>query len=154
MIHTATLQSENSYLLNRRYNDAASRSPQTRILLIEDNKSDVFLLKKMLIDVSGHNHFEFTDVARMTDAFKLLDHEPFDLILLDLNLLDIDGTASVAALHAEVPHIPIIVYSGTDDPKLKTEALICGAKHYLVKGRESPFSLKFMIQEALTLPQA
>ena len=52
----------------------------------------------------------------------------------------------VAALHAEFPNIPIIVYSGMDDPKLKEKALMCGAKSYLVKGKESPYALKFLIE--------
>jgi len=125
-----------------------------RILLIEDNASDVFLIQRMLCDVSGDHNFIFTDVPRLVDALELLDSTAFDLILLDLNLLDIEGTATIAALHAEAPRIPIIVHSGSNDPKLKAEALMCGARHFLIKGRESPFSLKFMIQETLVYAQA
>lgn len=125
-----------------------------RILLIEDNRSDVFLIKKMLGETSRYNKFVFTDVPRMGDALELIDNnDPFDLILLDLNLLDIEGCATVSALNAEAPNVPIVVYSGTNDPRLKEEALMCGAKHYLVKGRESPYSLNFVIKEALSYAQ-
>lgn len=126
-----------------------------RILLIEDNKSDVLLVKKMLEDISKKDSYEFTNVPRMGDAIELLGRSAeYDLILLDLNLLDIDGTASVAALNAEAPNIPIVVYSATDDPKQKEEALLCGARHYLVKGKESSFSLKYVIQETTTYVQS
>lgn len=121
-----------------------------RILLVEDNKSDVLLIQKMLQDVTiVGNNYEFSDVPRMDDALELLQSTTFDLILLDLHLCDIEGVSAVAALRGSVPQIPIIVYSGTNDPKLKQEALMCGARHYLVKGHESPFSLRFMIQETL-----
>ncbi|MGE3713285.1 MAG: response regulator [Alphaproteobacteria bacterium] len=124
------------------------------ILLIEDNKSDALMIRRMLEEVAGRESFYFTNVTRMGDALDILsDSCDYDIILLDLNLLDIEGTASVAALNAQVPNIPIIVYSGSNDPRQKEEALLCGARHYLVKGRESAFSLKFMIQETLTLQQ-
>lgn len=125
--------------------------PPRRILLIEDSKSDVVLIKRMLKDAAqGNNAFAFTDVARMDDALDILDHESFDLILLDLQLRDVEGVAAVAALHAEMGKTPIIVYSGAHDPALRESALMCGARHFLVKGRESPFAFKFMVQETLT----
>ena len=120
----------------------------TRILLIEDSKSDVFLVKRMLRNVSKDDELEITDVPRMVDALELLDDAEFDVVLLDLSLLDIDGVAAVTALHAVTPNTPIIVYSGTQDPKLREGAMMCGAKHFLMKGKESAFSLKFMIQQA------
>lgn len=120
------------------------------ILIIEDNKCDVVLTKRMLKNATGHHDYQFSTAARMSEVFDLLHGgDIYDLILLDLGLVDIDGTATVAALHAEAPHIPIIVHSGNNDPELKSEALMCGAKHFLVKGQESPFSLRFMIQETL-----
>jgi two-component system KDP operon response regulator KdpE len=120
-----------------------------QILLIEDCKSDVFLMERLLEEVSVNCFYEITDVPRLIDAFYTIDQKKFDLVMLDLNLLDIDGVASVAALRAEVPHLPIIVYSGTDDPKIKEKALLCGASHYLVKGKESGFGLKCMIERAV-----
>lgn len=120
-----------------------------RILLIEDNKSDVALIKRMLKDSFQENGLEFADVPRMVDALELLDNRRFDLAILDLSLLDIEGSAAVAAFHAQAPNIPIIVHTGSQCPKLRHETIMCGAKHYLVKGRESPFSFKFMIQQTL-----
>lgn len=129
----------------------ASLAPSkiVKILLVEDCKSDVFLVERMLEDVSVGCFYDITDVPRLVDAFYKIDKEQFNLVLLDLNLLDIDGVASVAALRAQAPRIPIVVYSGTDDAKMKEKALMCGASHYLVKGRESGFGLKHMIERAI-----
>ena len=112
-----------------------------RVLMIEDNQSDVILCKKMIQRASLRSSFVFVDTPRMSDALRLLDKDAFDLIMLDLNLRDIEGTATVAALHAEVPNIPIIVYSGTQQPDLHEEALLCGASHVLVKGKVTDIML-------------
>lgn len=124
-------------------------SKVVKILLVEDCKSDVFLLERMLEDVSVNCFYEITDVPRLVDAFYKIDQETFDLVMLDLNLLDIDGVASVAALRAQAPRIPIVVYSGTEDARTKEKALMCGATHYLVKGKESGFGVKHMIESAV-----
>lgn len=120
-----------------------------KLLVVEDCASDVHLLERMLNNYDGKNKIKITSVPRLTDAFRLIDDEWFDIILLDLNLLDIDGIASVAALHAEVPGIPILVYSGMEDPKLKEAAKLCGASQYLVKGREDTHSLQHAIRSAI-----
>ncbi len=146
---TSVLAHDSRHLAYKALKEVNAKKKTRRILLIEDNKADVLLVKRMLHDACESEDFTFTDVPRMIDALELLDENSYDLILLDLNLLDIEGTATIAALHAETPNTPIIVHSGANDPKLKEEALICGAKHYLVKGRESPYSMKFMIQNAL-----
>lgn len=131
--------------------DIAARVSQkvVKILLVEDCKSDVYLLERMLEDVSINFFYEIVDVPRLVDAFYKIDQEVFDLVMLDLNLLDIDGVASVAALRAQVPQLPIVVYSGMDDAKTKEKAMLCGATHYLVKGRESSYGLKHMIERAV-----
>lgn len=119
------------------------------VLVVEDCTSDVVLLEHMLIDASSDAAYRFTAVPCLIDAFVLLDKERFDVVLLDLNLLDIEGVSSVSALHAAEPYIPIIVYSGTEDPKVKNACFALGAKHYVVKGHESGHSLKFMIDHIL-----
>jgi DNA-binding response OmpR family regulator len=133
----------------RERNPGHGSDTQVHILLIEDCASDVYLVERMLHDASPSEEFDIMDVPRLADAFRKLDGNRFDLIILDLNLLDIDGVASVAALRAECPAIPILVYSGSEDPKLRNEALLCGATHYLVKGRESGYSLRFVIKQVL-----
>ena len=137
-------------LIHRRRQIAAQVLATRRVLLIEDNKSDRLIIKRMLHDVWPNQPFEYSDASRMIDALELIDKELFDLILLDLSLPDIDGIAAVATIHGVAPNVPIVVYSGTNDPRMKEEAFLCGAKHYLVKGKESPFSFKFMIENAFT----
>ena len=120
------------------------------ILMIEDTPGDVVLLTQILRYALRGQTYRVMDVPRIAEAFTLIDKESFNIVLLDLHLLDSNGLASVAAIHAHVPHIPIIVYSGTHDEKLKEQAIQCGAKNFLVKGRDSTFLLQFMIEQLLT----
>lgn len=119
------------------------------ILLVEDSHSDAVLVQRMLQDASPLLRFEFVHVIRLADAIDEAAERIFDIALLDLNLLDMAGVASITALHASIPFTPIIVYSGMDDPSLRQQAALCGARHYLVKGRESGYSIKFMIEQSL-----
>lgn len=121
-------------------------SQMARILLVEDCKSDVFLVEQMLENAGLNCFYEIIDVPRLIDAFRLLDKEHFDLVMLDLNLADIDGVSSISALHSQMPDLPIVVYSGLDDKKVKEKALICGAFDYLVKGKETGSNLKHIIE--------
>lgn len=120
-----------------------------RILFVEDCKSDVFIVERLLEEVSVNCFYEITNVPRLIDAFYKIDREKFNLIMLDLNLLDIAGVASIAALRSHAPLIPIIIYSGMEDANIKEKALMCGATHYLVKGKESGYSLKYLIENTV-----
>lgn len=128
--------------------------PPAKILMIEDSPSDVFLFRMMLEEEEfapdeNSKHYKITDVSRLTDAFKLLRSEDFDLIILDMNLPDIHGVASVGVIRAEAPDTPLIVYSGMDSTSLKREALANGASRYLVKGVENIREVKKFIDDAL-----
>lgn len=130
---------------------ATTKERNIRVLLVEDSKSDVYLLQQMLHVASAPgSRYEFVDVPRLTDAFTRIARQHFDIIFLDLNLLDVDGLVAFTTLHAEAPETPIIIYSGLDDPRLKEQALRAGAKSYLVKGRQNGAGLCAAIEETLS----
>lgn len=120
-----------------------------KILLIEDNESDAWLLRKMLTDSLSFIRYEFTTVPRVADALTLLDARVFSAVLLDLNLLDSNGIASVSAVHNSHPEVPLIVYSAEDDYKTRQLARLCGASYYMVKGKQNGFVLKFLLEQAM-----
>jgi two-component system response regulator HydG len=103
----------------------------------------------MLAESLSFIHYDFTTVPRLADALALLDSHVFSAVLLDLNLLDSNGIASVSAVHNSHPHLPLIVYSGEDDFKTRQLARLCGATHYVVKGKQNGFALKFMLEQAM-----
>ncbi len=139
--------------LPRRIPSERDEKAAIQVLLIEDNNSDVFLVTRMLQEEAGRNKFEMCHTPSLAIALEWLDTKSFDVILLDLGLIDIDGVSSVAALHIEAPHIPIIVYSASYDPQMQRQALMCGASGYLIKGNESATSLQLIIHEILLKTQ-
>ncbi|MBN66770.1 MAG: hypothetical protein CMM94_04290 [Rickettsiales bacterium] len=119
-----------------------------QLLLVEDSITDAYLVQEML-SCEAPGRFHIVNAPRLIDAFHLIEKRKFDAILLDLNLLDIDGIASVTALHNEKPHLPIVVYTGMDDPTLATKVKECGATGFLVKGRADGKMIQYSIEHAL-----
>jgi DNA-binding NarL/FixJ family response regulator len=108
-----------------------------RILIVEDSALDAILLKHMLEGASSEYNFNVTISTTLNDSFARIDRSNYDVALLDLGLPDMSGIASLSALHSYAPDMPIIIYSGRDDPTLLEEAKEIGAKDYIVKGRTS-----------------
>ena len=122
--------------------------PAVKVLLIEDSPVDSRLLQ-LLLSESTSSHFALTHVERLADGLKRLSEERFDVVLSDLTLPDCYGFETFQRLHAQVPDMPIIVLSGTDDETLAVKAVREGAQDYLVKGRADGHVLSRAIYYAI-----
>jgi two-component system, cell cycle sensor histidine kinase and response regulator CckA len=107
-----------------------------RVLLVEDNPGDVHLLRELLWDVTGEQ-FQLIPVERLEEALKSIETESFDVMLLDLSLPDSQGLETFITARRQIPNIPIIVLTGTNDETLALRAMQEGAQDYLVKGQVS-----------------
>ncbi|WP_313951996.1 diguanylate cyclase domain-containing protein [Accumulibacter sp.] len=108
------------------------------ILVIEDDPGDVGLIRTN-VRLAGLRRMGETDpvVVAPTLAKGLLaatTSKP-DVVLLDLSLPDSAGIATVEAMRAVLPDVPIIVLTGRDDHQLAEAALHAGAQDYLLKGQ-------------------
>jgi DNA-binding NarL/FixJ family response regulator len=103
-----------------------------RMLLIEDNPDDVFLLKDALqmLDDMETDLFE-TD--RLAAGLILVKEARPDVILLDLNLPDSRGLDTFVSLLEAAPDIPIVVLTGMDVSDMAFKALQFGAHDFLFK---------------------
>jgi PAS domain S-box-containing protein len=104
------------------------------ILVIEDNRQEMALLRAALSDVTSAT-IRVEQADRLSAAFSRLDAGGIDAILLDLNLPDSDGLDTLARVQARVPEVPIVILTGLDDERLATDCVRAGAQDYLVKGR-------------------
>ena len=104
------------------------------ILLIEDNATDVILLREALEEVTSFS-LQLTVSERLEQGLKLLSEEHFEAILLDLGLPDSQELDTFNKVHNQHPDIPIIVLSGMEDERLAFEAVQAGAQDYMVKGK-------------------
>jgi signal transduction histidine kinase/CheY-like chemotaxis protein len=113
---------------------AQTASPrQLRILVAEDNPVNQTLAVRLL-EKKGHS---VTVAETGRRALKLLEQEPFDLILMDIQMPEMDGLEVTARIRrSEVAagrHIPIIAMTAHAMVGDSERCLHAGMDHYLSK---------------------
>jgi signal transduction histidine kinase len=119
------------------------------VLLVEDSRSDAFLLQESLAE-SELGGFDFTHVECWADALQCLRQKQFDLLLLDLSLPDITGRETFLRARAEAPRLPIVVLTGEANEALGLDAVRHGVQDYLIKGqaygRQTARAIRYAIE--------
>jgi putative two-component system response regulator len=105
-----------------------------RILVVDDQASNLMLLDKIL---RGAKYTDITCVESGEKAIALYTAQPFDAVLLDLNMPGgMDGFEVMAQLQrfeGEDAYAPILVLTAQSDQATKIQALQSGAKDFLGK---------------------
>lgn len=110
------------------------------VLTVEDNPAEVRLLGEAFEEQDRPvTHVVATDGVEAFDV--LYNREPHgetprpDLVLLDIGLPTSDGVRVLADLRnlEAFETLPVVVYSGTDDPETIRECYRTGANAYVVK---------------------
>jgi diguanylate cyclase len=109
------------------------------ILVVEDNPQDVELLKLALRRTADPPQITHKD--SIAAACSALRESLYDVVVLDLNLPDSDGLATLRQLQEANDSVPIVVMTGYDNEELGREAVHLGAEDYLVKGSGTPASI-------------
>jgi C4-dicarboxylate-specific signal transduction histidine kinase len=107
-------------------------SREINVLLIEDNPGDARLVREALQGTSDPG-YRVEWVRRLSLGLNRLADGGIDVLLLDLGLPDSQGLATLAAVHASAPHMPVVVLSGAVDEQFAVEAVQASAQDYLVK---------------------
>jgi len=119
-----------------------------RILIVEDSATMRSLLASALTDLG--TSVEITEAASGFEALRLLPREPFDLILTDINMPDINGLELLSFVkgNAAYRQIPLIIVSTEGSERDREKGLGLGADAYLVKPFE-PDDLRRVASELL-----
>src|SRR5207245_11160608 len=121
-----------------------------RILAVDDEHT----LRESCASVLGLEGYNVTVSGRGQDALGLLKRQPFDIVLADLFMSQVDGLALLRAALATSADTIVIVMTGNPSVESSVDALRQGAFDYLPK----PFSashLQVLIGRAVhTLPDA
>ena len=108
-----------------------SRKP--RILIVDDEPSNVVLLQRLLAKAGLDSIFSTND---STKAVELFLSSNADLLILDLNMPGMDGFDVMNALKVAVApeDFPsVLVITGDQDPAMRKRALAVGAKDFINK---------------------
>lgn len=100
-----------------------------RILVIEDEKELCDSIKEGLI-LDG---YEVDACYNGLDGEEMATIEPYDLILLDLTLPDMDGMDILKSVRSQNALVPILILSARVQTEDKVEGLDRGANDYLTK---------------------
>jgi ActR/RegA family two-component response regulator len=85
------------------------KAEQPNILVIDDDEQVRVSVEKML----EVNEFQITTTAMLDEALHLIDVEPFDVLLSDLEMIETGGgLAAVSAMHNKNPDSLTLVYTG------------------------------------------
>ena len=141
--------------------DSAVRA--ARILVIEDNDSDVFLLERAL--TKQDLRFELVHLVNGAKALAFIrrqgaftDAAPPDLILVDLNLAKYTGEDIVREIRSarHLAGVPVCVWSSSRSPR--DEALLkdLGGSQFITKpsGLDQFMEIGKIIKDLLASPRA
>jgi len=106
------------------------------VLLVEDDQDDVLLIRSVLRRSSAS--IALQPVSRLSDALEAVRQSPPDVVLLDLNLPDSTGLATLEAIRRADGNLPVVILTGNGDQSLALRAVRAGAQDYLVKGPLDP----------------
>lgn len=102
------------------------------VLLVEDEVEAARLVTRRLTYYPTVR-FTVSHVSDLRSAFKRVEEECFDVMVLDLGLPDGEGFETLASACAIARHLPIVVLTGVDDDQMALRAIRAGAQDYLIK---------------------
>jgi two-component system KDP operon response regulator KdpE len=82
-----------------------NQDKRIRILLIDDEPAIRRALRTPLQELGFHTE----EASRGEDALHLIRIQPFDVVLLDINMPGIGGLATLERLRAFAPRLPILM---------------------------------------------
>jgi CheY-like chemotaxis protein len=103
------------------------------ILVVEDNPGDVVLIREAFAECGKACALTFAEESRA--ARDILKSQTFDLIISDMGFRNEEGAEFIRAVRADprLRTIPIIVLSGSPNPRLAYEA---GANAFVAKSMD------------------
>jgi two-component system KDP operon response regulator KdpE len=107
--------------------------PSTRVLVVDDEPQ----IRRALRLVLRANGYQVAEVETGEAALDALVMEPFDLMILDLVLPDIDGVELCRRLR-EWSRLPVVVLSAHGEEDVKVRALDEGADDFVTKPFSAP----------------
>lgn len=109
-----------------------------RVLLVDDDET----LREMLVSqLSAQGDYRTEAVATGAEGLAMAKAEPFDVVLLDIGLPDLDGRDVCRQMRSANVKCPIIMLTAVDGEAETVIGLDAGANDYIVK----PFRLNVLL---------
>ena len=127
----------------------STESSASKVLIVDDNEA---ILEFMVEVFTSWGPFGSTPCDVVTangvgNAIEMLGQHSFDLIVLDMVMVDGNGLQVLEYLRNEDIDTPAVIISADDPPELQKKALEMGARSFLRKGD----GVESLVRTALTL---
>ncbi len=115
-----------------------------RILVVDDVSQNIQVIGNILYE----NNYQVSFALSGPEALSLLNHEYYDLILLDILMPGMDGyeVCKIVKANEKISHIPIIFLTAKSDTDSILKGFELGAVDYLSK----PFNTKELLARVKT----
>ena len=104
-----------------------------RVLVVDDDQAQCDLLEAAL----GRLGCEATSTTSPQEALERLKNEPFDVVVTDLGMTEMDGLELCTRILGSTPDVPIIVVTGHGSMDSAVAAMRAGAYDFLTKPVDS-----------------
>ncbi len=101
-----------------------------RILVVDDEPNMLRLLKTILIGKTG---YEVITTNNPLEVSKLLQEDPFDLVISDLKMPLVDGMDLVDIIKKIDANLPLIIITAYGTSEIAKEAVQKGAYDFITK---------------------
>jgi DNA-binding NarL/FixJ family response regulator len=105
-----------------------------RILIADDHRLIVEGVKLKLGELGPDTEFVMAmDVAELREAIHAPDASTLSLALIDLAMPGVHGNEHLTEVIEHLPHVPVMVLSGSEDPGLMKGLLAMGVQGFIPK---------------------
>ena len=103
--------------------------PAGRVLVVDDDQLNRMLLTRSL-EQEGHR---VGSAASGQEALEILGERPFDVVLLDIVMPELDGVSVLERLKRDpvLQHVPVIMISAVDEIDTVVRCIEMGSEDYL-----------------------
>ncbi len=101
-----------------------------RILIVDDEKDMLALLRRIITEESEHEVSTQTDPAHALEVFK---QQPFDLVITDLKMPKMDGIKVLESIKKINPDVSVVILTAFATIETAVEAIRKGAYDYITK---------------------
>jgi DNA-binding response OmpR family regulator len=103
-----------------------------RRVLVVDDQEDIREMARLVLSGAG---YEVATASSGREALRLVRRSAFDLVLLDINMPEMDGWATLRLLRADdaLDALPVAMFSVKSEVRDKVAGLKDGAIDYITK---------------------